>query len=163
MPVVAKDAKSCRSVTKNATSANSQDPHRPEADSGSNIRHTFSKIEKLCAKRSFDYLFKRRRSFNAGRLWVVYYVDLPEELVTFPMMVAMTVPKRTFKRAVHRNLLKRRMREAYRLNKHRTLQVYSEKGKNVAFLIKYNTKEIRSFKEIEKDMRKALRRLAELI
>ena len=34
-----------------------------------------------------------------------------------PVKVAFSVPKRIFKKAVTRNLLKRRMREAYRKNK----------------------------------------------
>ena len=78
-------------------------------------------------------------------------------------MVAFAVPKRNFKRAVHRNLLKRRMREAYRLNKASAIRKFEEKGQHAAFLIKYNSREIRSFSEIEKDMRYALRRIRKLV
>lgn len=79
------------------------------------------------------------------------------------MMVAFAVPKRSFKRANKRNLLKRRLREAYRLHKHAPFRKYQEEGKSVAFLIKYNSREIRTFKEIEKDMRYVMRRLKDLI
>ena len=56
--------------------------------------------------------------------------------------------------------IKRRMREAYRLHKADLLAKLSEKGKNLSVLIKYNSREIRSFNEIEQDMRQALRQLA---
>ncbi len=35
-----------------------------------------------------------------------------------PLKIAFTVPKRKFRKAVHRNRIKRMMREAYRLQKH---------------------------------------------
>lgn len=133
------------------------------ADSGAGkLRFTFKKSERLCAKRSFDLLFRRRRGFNIGCLWVVYRLDLPADLVTAPLMVAFSAPKKHFKRAVQRNLIKRRMREAYRLYKHVATAAFREKGRNIAFLIKYNHKEIRSFKEIERDMRKVLQRIETL-
>ena len=151
-------------MTNADTSTNPSDgKSRAESTSSGNSRNTFKKKERLCSKRAFDLIFAKRRSFNVGGLWVAYTLDLPSEHAAFPMMVAFAVPKRSFKKAPDRNLLKRRMREAYRLNKHRTLKKYTEKGKNVAFLMKYNPKEIRSFKEIERDMRRALRRLSELI
>lgn len=54
-----------------------------------------------------------------------------------------SVPKRLFKRAVKRNLLKRRLRESYRLQKH--LLTCSE-GTDLMFV--YNTKETLPFKDL---------------
>lgn len=123
------------------------------------MQNTFSKNEKLCSKRSFAILIDAKQSFYAGRIRVSFYFDLPAELVTAPCQVAMVVTKRDFKRAADRNLLKRRMREAYRLHKASLIALLQEKGKNLSLLVRYNSREIRSFIEIEQDMRLAIRQL----
>lgn len=64
------------------------------------------------------------------------------------LMVA--VPKKNFKRAVKRNLLKRRMREAYRLNKHIL------DGLEADLLFVYVSKEAEEYGNIEKRVRELL-------
>jgi ribonuclease P protein component len=127
------------------------------------LQNTFSKNEKLCSKRSFAILINGKRSLHAGRLRVMFALNIPAEFVTAPSMAAFVATKRDFKRAVHRNLLKRRMREAYRLHKAPLFELLQQKGKNIALLFRYNSREIRSFKEIEQDMRHALKQLEKLL
>jgi len=87
--------------------------------------NTFSKEERLCSRKLIDLLFKNGSSFLLYP-FSVYYLQidraeaLPEKLSgkrTFPVQVVMNVSKKRYKRAVDRNLVKRRSREAYRLQK----------------------------------------------
>ena len=81
-----------------------------------NKRYTLSKEERLSWKRYIDLLFEKGQSFVAFPLRVVY---LPlEEEMSAPVSILISVPKKKFKRAVKRNLIKRQVREAYRVRKY---------------------------------------------
>lgn len=75
--------------------------------------------------------------------------------------MAISVPKRLFKRAVDRNLLKRRIREAYRLNKHALYDLLQQGDLKLHVLIQYTQKEIADFRNIEAGIRKVLEKLGQ--
>lgn len=74
----------------------------------------FSKSERLCSKVEIDSLISDGKHFTLSPFKVIWK---KQEADAGSVKVLITVPKRLFKRAVDRNLLKRRIREAYRLHK----------------------------------------------
>ena len=75
--------------------------------------------------------------------------------------MAVSVPKRLYKKAVDRNLLKRRIREAYRLNKPDLNHSLQLKQRKLKLLIQYQHKEILSFKTIAEATRTGLSKVVE--
>jgi len=100
----------------------------------------FPKEERLCSRTSIKELFAKGSSFYLQPFFVKFLSSTDDG-----NKVLFSVSKKNFKRAVDRNLLKRRMREAYRLNK-TTLQ--TDKSYNIAFV--YTSKEVLSFEIIQK-------------
>src|SRR5580698_8922914 len=81
--------------------------------------YTFTKEERLCNKKLIHELFHKGSSFLCYPFKVSWLaVAEPQQ---FPAQVLLSVSKKRFKHAVDRNLLKRRIREAYRLGKQQNL------------------------------------------
>ena len=76
--------------------------------------HTFKKEERLCSVRLIQSLFHSGSSFVVYPFRVVYRFE-KRDIGTAQVLIS--VSKRRFKLAVTRNSIKRRLREAYRLEK----------------------------------------------
>ena len=120
-----------------------------------NRKFTFPKQERLSWKRHIDQLFAHGRSFVAFPLRVIY-LPVEEDALSARASVLISVPKKKFKRAVKRNLIKRRMREAYRIHKHELFDALANNRQRMLVAFLYLDKEILPFSEIEKAMQKAL-------
>ena len=74
---------------------------------------TLSKSERLCGKKAIAGLMERGKGGVTGCLRYKFFKSGEADV----SRILVSVPKRFFKRAVKRNLLKRRIRESYRLQK----------------------------------------------
>ena len=118
--------------------------------------YTFPKKEKLKSKKQIDLLFKSGRSVAAFPVLGIYITksEAPPLLKT-----AVTVSKKHFKTAVTRNLLKRRMKEAWRLRKDDFAGHHTENNLSVDIILIYIGKEVLSFTDIDKGMKKLIKKL----
>jgi len=115
------------------------------------VAHTFKKTERLSSKKTIQELFNNGSSFYLYPLKVLYLPNPQSEV----HQILFTVPKRNFKKAVDRNLLKRRLREAYRLQKHLLpshLEIVS-----IAYI--YTSKEILDYHTIANQLKQSLIRI----
>lgn len=119
------------------------------------VKFTFNKIERLCSKKIIDRLFLEGNSVFSFPVKMVYIETQLPAMV--PVQAGFSVGKRNFKRAVQRNLIKRRMREVYRLNK---AEFYREIGeKQVAVFFIFTGKTIPEYNQIEVGIKKGLKKL----
>jgi len=108
----------------------------------------FTKSERLCSKKIIDAVVDQGDSVYTTLFRIMFLIN-PIPPIPSPAQVAFSVPKRGFRHAVARNLLKRRMREAYRKNKHILYQALAEKGKTMALIIVYRQNTIADYMTIE--------------
>jgi ribonuclease P protein component len=110
----------------------------------------------LCSLKITDELFRSGNILKQYPFKVVYSLSPYDRS---PVRIIISVPKKIHKRAVKRNYIRRRIREAYRLNKHVLYE--SIEGKmtlNVIFI--YISPNITGYAEIEK---KVIRTLSALV
>ncbi len=111
----------------------------------------FSKAERLCSKIGIEKVFAEGKSLFEYPLKLIWVEDNFNG--EFPAKVGISVSKRLFKRAVKRNLLKRRIREAFRKNKFTLYNYLTAENKKIILFIIYTTKEIIDYKTIENKMK----------
>lgn len=118
-------------------------------------KFSFPKAEKLCKRNSIQELFTKGSSFYLYPFKVIVLLDSPEAM---HHQVLFSVPKRNFKRAVDRNLIKRRVREGFRINKQ---QLIGSHKLQIAYI--YTAKEILDFQKIQEKVTESIRRLNDYV
>lgn len=118
---------------------------------------TFCKQERLCSQKQIDELFSQGKSFFIFPFKVIW---LNTESDANSFQVAISVPKRIFKHASDRNKIKRRIREAYRLNKKILSENSNISNKKCIFMLVYTDKKILKYIQIEHRLKQVLVQLA---
>ena len=111
------------------------------------MNFTFPKDSRLCSKILIDKVFLQGNKLYNHPIKVLWLVtDIPEKTA---LQCLISVSKKRFKRANKRNLLKRRIREAFRLN-HQALSAFlAVHNIQLAVLILYNANELHKYDVIE--------------
>lgn len=121
-------------------------------------KHTFSKEERLKSHKEIGLLFGGKAdSFAHYPLRLVWRLT-DERRGPALVQFTVSVPKKKFKKAAHRNVLRRRVREAWRQNKYLLLDRLTPEHPQYAWIILYTGQEAFDYDEIEKSMRKIIHR-----
>ncbi len=103
---------------------------------------TFHKNERLKSRKTIERIFEEGHSFIAYPLRIAWIAVDPPETHSFPIQFTQSVPKRRFAKAAQRNKIRRRIREAYRLNKHLIYEaIQLEEQQAFALVVVYIGKE----------------------
>ncbi|MEM8895031.1 MAG: ribonuclease P protein component [Bacteroidota bacterium] len=116
--------------------------------------NAFPKEERLNSKKTIALLFQKGKSFFNPPLATKY---LPQNEDLGHHQILISVPKKKIKKAYQRNLIKRRIREAYRQNK---WQFDFQRHWLIAYI--YSSTEVLSYREIEDKLKESLLRLSRI-
>lgn len=137
------------------------------------LRYTFKKYERLCSSKLLGELSEKGHSFFVHPFKVVWMpacvpgTPADREVLDIgtnnPVQVAFAVSKRKTGSAVLRNTIRRRMREAWRKNKHLLYETLEKKGKQIAVMLIYTPDTESDYALIEGKIIVSLHRLNECI
>jgi ribonuclease P protein component len=109
-------------------------------------RNTIKRAEKLKSPRIIGELFNSGDTITVFPLKLFWSINNNDQPV--PARFAVAVPARNIRNAVDRNRIKRRIREAYRLNKHIFTEFLSDKKLCFNFVFLFLPKTISSYDQI---------------
>lgn len=118
------------------------------------VKQSYTKKDRLKKSKSIEHLFKFGNNLNFYPLKLIYSVssiELKKDQFS-PCQIAFITPKRQFKKAVDRNKIKRKMREAFRKNKELLYKVLLSNHKCVELAVIFNGNQDTEYTTIEKQM-----------
>jgi ribonuclease P protein component len=120
---------------------------------------TFGKSEKLKSRNVIQRLFEEGQSIQRYPIRLVY---LPADEMNRqnPAQMAVSVPKKLIRKAVERNLLKRRIRESYRQQKASFYKHLTKKQTKYYLMLIYTSEIVTDYQTIDRQVKKSLEILA---
>jgi len=120
--------------------------------------YTLRRYERIKSRKKIELLFREGKHINLNPLNITYILTEEKGL-----QVGVGAVKRYFKKAVHRNKIKRLLRESWRLQKNELTEKIMEAQKGLAVFVIYTGKEIPPFSEISSLVKQVLERLLTII
>ena len=118
--------------------------------------HSFNKLERLSSKAAIKKLFEEGEAIAAYSFILLWKENTDKYSITQTLI---SVPKRNISLATQRNLIKRRVNEAFRVNKEKLYAKLEKSNKQINIAIIYQKKEIQTYKIIEQKINLLLNRL----
>jgi ribonuclease P protein component len=126
----------------------------------STIRYTLGKQERLKSRKIIDQLFKEGKFFSVFPIRVVWQYRQNADV---HLQAGFTVSTKHFKKAVHRNRIRRLMKEAYRLQKNNLQLQVEQNNKQLAIFLMYVGKEIPDYSLVTEKIKIVLSRLQKMV
>ena len=120
-------------------------------------KNTFKSFERLKSKKEISLLFDKGNDFLSEPFKVIWNFTNNEN--KSPAKIAISVPKKNYKKAVDRNYIKRQIREGYRKNKHALYSYLTQNNLKINIIIIFLNRKIIKTKEIEQSIIKLLNNL----
>ena len=118
-------------------------------------RNTFPLREHLKSKSTIEQVYANGTSVTSYPLRAIF-IEQPLQAQEPTAAILINVSKKRFRHAVDRNLVKRRIREAYRTSKHPFIETLDNCGKKMAVAIIYIDNKHNSTAFIRKKMTRLL-------
>lgn len=119
------------------------------------------KSERLCRKKDFDHLFEQTESIFVYPFKIVYKAVEFEEKEEFK--IGISVSKKSFKRAVKRNRIKRLVRESVRQNKQMLKQFLAQEKIGVRMLFIYISKDMPEYANVEPKIKTIFEKITKVL
>jgi len=124
-------------------------------------RYFFRKSDRLSQKKIIQQLFQEGIQVHCYPYKI--FILKVEKSLTGRFQVLISVPKKQFKKAVDRNLIKRRIREAYRLNNYILAKAKLNPDMQIAIAFVYTANEIHDYVFIHQKMVESLKKIKQVI
>jgi len=119
--------------------------------------------ERLKSKKQIGYLFANGKSYFTYPFKVFYLFEKNDTPDEWPVKFTVSIPKKKIKLAVKRNLLKRRTRECYRLNKLPLDQKVHQSHYKISLMFVYLENEVKKYDVLEKSIIKHINEIIKRI
>lgn len=119
----------------------------------------FPKNQKICNEKAIERLFENGKYLTEKPFRIIYNIDNNNEDIFLKALIV--VPKKRVRLASDRNVIKRRVKEAYRLQKSELEKYLKSNNHHLNLAIIYQKYEILDYKLIEEKIKLLLSRLKE--
>lgn len=121
--------------------------------------YTIGKQERLKSRKQLDELFEKGQVFSQPPFRISYRFS-NEDVSALKFGVG--VSARHFKKAVHRNRIKRLIRESWRLQKHPLSELLAQQGRGLWVFVIFTGREMTDFKSVSEAMARTQKKLLKL-
>lgn len=121
----------------------------------------FPKKQKLCSEKVIERLFKNGKYISENPFRAIWYLEENNEKTFVRSLIV--VPKNKIKLAKDRNIVKRRIKEAYRLHKKEVESFLETNNKQLNLALIYQKTEILDYRKLENKINLLLSRLIKII